>query len=196
MKNEIKIIKSIINSIKEEPIGDPTETYELFRVVDAIAHLLTLEDINIKQRQALLVSMALAYVNIGCLYAKNNLSETEYKNFRMWIQIQIDKDYLEEFGCYLVNVCYTRNADFCQRGNSLKQIPWTDCDIFPLIKDVQGLSGFDCMEEQFEDMYGEQTSYYHLFPKSIDGQTTRSQYHSDPDRRYHVKGGVTSIEKK
>jgi len=145
------------------------DSYEIFRVIDAIALLDTLEDIKREQRQALLLSLAFSYVNIGRLFAENNLTDKELKQFRMWIQI--DKDDLDEFGCYLVNVCYTRNADCCFQGSTLKVIPWKDCDIFPLIKQVQGLSGFVCLKEQIESIDGSRTLYYHFVPQRFDYNT-------------------------
>jgi len=169
MKEDIKIISDIFHYIKSGSgnILEKTETYESFHVIKNYYELDLLEDVDSNDRQSVLVSMAISYLNLGYIYAKKHLSPKDYESFQMWIQIYMDQDTYDEFGCYDVYLLYTKNGRNGYDMGYMHEVQWNTCKLYPIIKQVQGLSGFSCFEETYVDCDGHLVTTYHLFAKNV-----------------------------
>lgn len=168
MKKDIKIIFDLFEYIKSGSgnILEHTETYEAFHVIKNYYQLELLKDVDIYDRQSVLVTMAMMYLNLGLIYAKKHLGPKDFESYKMWIQIYIDQDAYKEFGCYDVFILWTRNGNKGYDMSNMKEIQWSDCELYPMIKQVQGLHGFSCFKESFADYDGNPVTSFHLLPRA------------------------------
>lgn len=157
-----KVIEDIIDIIKRTSLTEHTELYEVMPVLSNTDLLKLVDEVGIDDYQSLLVSMAIVYVNIGMLYARHNLNEHELENFRIWFQVDHDKETYDDCGFFMVNVCFTRDFKRCFSTCQLQKIQLKDYKLYPMLSRVNGFDSFSCFEQQFISADNEPITYYHF----------------------------------
>ncbi len=141
------LTKKIIRRIEENNILYDYNDCEAMDVVydDEVASLKPYMDKL--DLTAFVFNMAIMYLNHGLRYAKHKLSEKDYENYMMWIDMDVDEYAMECEHYYNCQVVYTRRANkileyYCNQ----KPLDIKTLCIYPLVGYIVGISDFYCYE--------------------------------------------------
>ncbi len=161
-----RIIKDIISIFEEERILRETDVEEflIWRHTRSLSWIINDHKIAKADRQAAAVSLGIMYINMSLLYAKFNLTPKEFETFLVYILLN-DFNYSCRIDGYAnTEIIYTKHADIYPLLHKSAKIDIKDCKVYEQIKDVVGLSDFDCYYYMREDLDDEQ---YYLVPKFL-----------------------------
>lgn len=138
---------------KEDILSEKMYMYEEFNIVNRYRHIQDLAKNNIiskQAEQAVLVTMAIMYVNMCMLYAQSHLSHEEFQKFLVLFTLD---DCNEEEDFAWTEILYTNQSDKIQFVKESDKIEFQDCKYYEQIKEVEGLSDFDCYFVVYDDFF-------------------------------------------
>lgn len=159
-----RIIKDIFSLIESQCILekdlDSCELFYLWYHTRSLSYIINNHKIAKENRQAASVSLGIMYVNMCILYAKFNLTPEQYDNFFAFICLDYSNRY---FGYAWPNITYSKQGKDDYIIKSFVKIELSECKLYEQIKDVVGLSDFECYYRKPD--YG--GFEYYLVPKSM-----------------------------
>ena len=165
INHQHRILNNIFSLLRKEDVLSRTQNnYEEFSVLSFTPDIDSLVKQNYiaqSDRQNVLVTMAIMYVNMCLAHARCHLTSNDRENYLVYFRIQ---DFDSDSGFAWTEVLYTRHANKVHLEHKSNKIDIQDCEVYDEIKHVIGLSDFICYYNEGKDS---SDRYYAFVPKSL-----------------------------